>query len=211
MVSVTAPAATTPAYFARSSVAAAPLDRLSQRPQPTRAQADALAALDVVHSETKEAPRKAAAAKVDHLRSKLSGVQLAAGSASATGDLGLARTTTRDVRAITKELTQALEDAGLLKEAVTVPGEKSPGEAKRGGKRDTDLGQASEDGEEIVDELRKVVAKLRMAAVAARVRGASPEEIKQVETALRDGEKELGALSGALNAKPSGRTVDLDA
>ena len=60
-------------------------------------------------------------------------------------------------------------------------------------------------------ELKKVVDKLRLAVVQARIRGASPEEIKETEKALRDGEEELQSLSGSLAAKPGGPLVDLDA
>lgn len=59
--------------------------------------------------------------------------------------------------------------------------------------------------------MKKVVDKLRLAVVAARIRGASPEEIKEVEKALRDGEKELQSLAGSLAARPGGPLVDVDA
>jgi hypothetical protein len=206
MVTLTGPALSTPIDFAQSSVAALALDRLKQRPVPTEAQAEALVTLDSVRAEMKEAPKKAAAAKVDYLRSKLDAIKLAAASASATGDIGFTRSATREVRALTKELTQALKDAGVLKETA-LPGEK-PAPAERPG---TDLDQASEGGKEVVKELKQVVDKLRLAVVAARIRGASPEEIKEVEKAPRDGEKELQSLAGSLAAKPSGPLVDVDA
>ncbi len=207
MVTLPGPALSTPTDFATPSVAALALDRLKHRPAPTRAQADALATLDIVHAEMKEAPKKAAAAKVDFLRSKLEAIKLAAGAASATGDLGFARSAIREVRALTKELTQALKDAGLLKDASAQPGDK-PQPTERSG---TDLDQAREGGKELVKELKKVVDKLRLAVVAARIRGASPDEIKEVERALRDGEKELQSLSGSLSAQPAGHMIDVDA
>lgn len=207
MVTLPGPALSTPTDHATSSVAALALDRLKQRAVPTRAQADAIATLDSVHAEMKEAPKKAAAAKVDFLRSKLEAIKLAAGTASATGDLGFARSAIREVRALTKELTQALKDAGLLKDTPRLPGGKSQ-PAERSG---TDLDQAREGGKELVKELKKVVDKLRLAVVAARIRGASPEEIKEVEKALRDGEKELQSLSGSLAAQPAGPMIDVDA
>ena len=77
MVTLTGPALSTPIDFAQSSVAALALDRLKQRPVPTEAQAEALVTLDSVRAEMKEAPKKAAAAKVDYLRSKLDAIKLA--------------------------------------------------------------------------------------------------------------------------------------
>lgn len=207
MVTLTGPALSTPTDFSRSSVAALALDRLKQRPVPTGAQSDALATLDNVHAEMKEAPKKAAAAKVAYLRSKIEAIKLAAGVASGTGDLGAARSTLHEVRALTKELTQALKDAGLLKEGAALPGEKSASGERAG----TDADQAREGGKEIVKELKKVVDKLRLAVVAARIRGASPEEVKDVEKALRDAEKEMQSLAGDLAAKPGGPTVDVEA
>lgn len=200
MVSLTGPASSSQLDVAHSSVAAVALDRLKQRPQPTRVQAEALATLEHVRGEMKEGPAKAAAAKVDYLRSKIDAIKLATGAAAATGDLGFARSAIREVRALTKELTQALEDAGVLKQPA-LPGEK-PGTAPD---------QASEGGKEIVKELKKIVDKLRLAVVAARIRGASPEEIKEVEKQLSDGEKELQSLAGSLAARPGGPLVDVDA
>ena len=211
MVTLTGLASSTPLDAAHAAVSA--FDRSRQPAVPTRAQSDALAALDAVQEEIRQAPQKAAAAKVDYLRSKLTAIKLAAGTAAAAGDIEAAGATMRDVRTLTKELSQALQDAGLGDKGANLPGQGAdvPAAAKSKGKPGTDRDQAREGGKEIVQEFRKIVDKLRLAVVAARIRGASPEEIKEVERALRDGEKELQSVAGSLSAPPSGPLVDLDA
>ena len=182
---------------------------------PTEAQADALVRLETVRAEMQDAPAKAAAAKVAHLRNKLMAINLAARTASATGDLKFARSAIADVRALAKELAQALKDAGLIKESGVLAGAKAKDESTATTKETTgeaDTGEAREGGRELVKELHKIVAKLRVALIAAQIRGASPQEIKDVEKQLRDGEKELQSLNGALGAKAGGeRVVDFRA
>jgi hypothetical protein len=208
MVTVTGPASVSASDFFRSSVATATLERLKLRPHPTEAQAEALATLDVVHREVQDGPKKAAAAKVEYLRNKLMANKLAAGTASATGDPRFARSALHDVRAVARELTQALKDAGLIKE----PGLSLDPEPKvRKDAAPDEGGQASEDAKGLVQDLRKVLSKLRLALVAAQIRGASPEEIRATERQLRDTEKDLQSLSASLSAKGGGHTLDLQA
>ncbi|MSP48581.1 MAG: hypothetical protein EXQ95_04565 [Alphaproteobacteria bacterium] len=215
MVAITGPTSIPPSEFAPPTPAVAALARLKQRPVPTEAQADALVRLETVRAEMQDAPAKAAAAKVAHLRNKLMAINLAARTASATGDLKFARSAIADVRALAKELAQALKDAGLIKESGVLAGAKAKDESTATTKETTgeaDTGEAREGGRELVKELHKIVAKLRVALIAAQIRGASPQEIKDVEKQLRDGEKELQSLNGALGAKAGGeRVVDFRA
>jgi hypothetical protein len=209
MVTITGPASFPVSESVRSAVATAALERLKQRPAPTEAQAEALVRLEAVRGEMMEAPKKAAAAKVAHLRNKLMAIKLAAGTATATGDLKFARSAIQDIRALAKELTQALKDAGLLRGAgPSVGPEAKDAESRPAGASD-EIGQAAEDAKALTKDLRKVVAKLRVALIAAHIRGASSEEVRQVERQLRDTEKDLQALSASLSAKGGGRALDL--
>ncbi|MBM3548058.1 MAG: hypothetical protein FJX54_14000 [Alphaproteobacteria bacterium] len=206
MVTITGPASLSAPDLFRASIATVALDRLKQRPQPSDAQAQARATLDVVHRETQDAPQKAAAAKVEYLRNKLMAIKLAAGTASATGDLKFARSALHDMRALTKELTQALKDAGVVKES-GLPTDPRAGKEVAA----DELGQAGEDAKGLIKDMRKVLSKLRLALVAAQIRGAGPEEIRAAEKQLLDTEKELQSLSASLSAKGGGRTLDLRA
>ena len=186
MVTVTGPIVHPLPDVVRASAANAAFEHLKLRPQPSTAQAKALATLDIVHREMEDAPKKAAAAKVEYLRNKLMAIKLAAGTATATGDLKFARSALHDIRSLTKELTQALKDAGIIKET-GLPGDPKP----RTDATADELGQAGEDARGLIKDLRKVLSKLRLALVAAQIRGASAEEIRAAEKQLRDTEKEL--------------------
>lgn len=208
MVTVTGLTTPSPPDVLRSSVATAALERLKARPRPSAAQAEALATLAVVHREMEDAPQKAAAAKVEYLRNKLMAIKLAAGTANATGDLKFARSALQDIRVLTKELTQALKDAGVIKQP-GLPGE--PQQSIRKEAKADEVGAAGDDAKGLIADLRKVLSKLRMALVAAQIRGASAEETGAAERQLRDTEKELQSLSASLSAKGGGHELDLRA
>lgn len=209
MVTTSGPASHSPADVSRTGALTTALDRLKHRPPLTAGQSEALDRLGAVHADMKEAPQKAAAAKVAFLRNKMMAVQLAAGTASATGDLKFARSAINDMRALVKDLARALKDAGMTQgpaaagsTAAAPPPEPAPAES----------GQAQDAAGELVKELKKVVGKLRIALVAAQIRGADPEAVKEAEKNLRDGEKELQSLSSSLSAKSlSGHAIDLRA
>jgi hypothetical protein len=213
MVTTTALAFSSSTDAARSAAAFVALGHLKQRPVPTEAQAEALTRLEAVHAEMRDAPKEAAAAKVAHLRNKLLAIKLAAGTATATGDLRFARSALHDIRAVTKELTQALKDAGLIKSTgVPADSQAKPAGAEAKVAPDDALGQTGEEAKGLVRDLRKVLAKLHLALVAAQIRGAGPEEIRAAEKQLRDTERDLQALSASLSAKGGGgRSLDLRA
>lgn len=215
MVTTSGPASLSPSDVARATALTGALDRLKQRPSLTSGQSEALDRLSAVQADLKDAPKKAAAAKVAYLRNKMMAAQLAAGTASATGDLKFARSAIHDMRALVKDLARALKDAGVVggpaaqgprlpdADAATAPAaETAP----------ADAAQARDSARELVKELKKVISKLRIALVAAQIRGATPEEVKEAEKNLRDGEKELQSLSSSLSAKSlSGHAVDVQA
>lgn len=209
MVTTSGPASHSPSDVARTVALTTVLDRLKQRPPLTAGQSEALDRLGAIHADMKEGPQKAAAAKVAFLRNKMMAVQLAAGAASATGDLKFARSAIHDMRALVKDLARALKDAGMTQDpaaadpaAPAPPSQPAPAEAS----------QTLDAARELVKELKKVVGKLRIALVAAQIRGADPEAVKEAEKNLRDGEKELQSLSSSLSAKSSsGHAIDLRA
>ncbi len=215
MVTASGPAALSPSDVVRATALTGALDRLKQRPPLTAGQAEALDRLGSVQADLKDAPKRAAAAKVAYLRNKMIAVQVAAGAASATGDLKFARSAIHDMRALVKDLARALEDAGIA----GGPAAQAPRPADAGATAapvaetvPPETGQARNAAQELVKELKKVISKLRIALVAAQIRGAHPQEVKEAEKNLRDGEKELQSLSSSLSAKSlSGHAIDVQA
>ncbi len=212
MVTASGPASHSPADVARTVALTTALDRLKQHPPLTAGQSEALDRLAAVHADMKEAPQKAAAARVAFLRNKMMAVQLAAGTASATGDLKFARSAIHDMRALVKDLTRALKDAGMTQGPATAGSADPAAPAPPPLPAPAEASQAQDAARELVKELKKVVGKLRIALVAAQIRGAAPEAVKEAEKNLRDGEKELQSLSSSLSAKSlSGHAIDLRA
>ena len=237
MVAATAPAALSLPESARSAASLAALDRLKKPPVPTEAQAEALTHLEAARKGLKAAPQQAAAARVAQLKAKLMALKLASGVAAATGDLKAARAAIRDVRDLLKQLAKALRDAGVLdapevagqaERSAAVPAKSDDAKTAAGPPTDArtdagspvvvkeaapaDLTQAREDAKGIVKELKKIVAKLKIALVAAQLRGADPKEVKEAEKSLRDTEKELESLARDLGDKrPGNAGVDLRA
>jgi hypothetical protein len=216
MVTVTGPVLPTssdavrPALFGaseraagRQPVGAVPGRDDRDRPEAGREQVD-------------DAAKKAAAEKVAYLRNKLLALQLSAGSSATTGDLKAARTGSVDVQALTKELAQALRDAGLVPSGVgpeaarPAPLAKADRETEKTGAREK-RSEPDPAAEGLVKDLRKVVAQLRLTMIAAQIRGAAPEQMTSTEKQLRETEKELLVLDAALAAKSSGPPLDLRA
>ena len=217
MVTASGPASLSPTDVNRTHGPTAALDRLKQRPPLTQDQSEALDRLDAIRADLKDAPKKAAAAKVAYLRHKMAAIQLAAGTASATGDLRFARSAIHDMRALVKDLTRALKDAGMV-QGPPAKGAATPDAATDATGRGAaepepaKADQAHDDAREFVKELKKIISKLRVALVAAQIRGGDPQAVKEAEKNLRDGEKELQSLSSSLSAKSlSGHAVDLRA
>lgn len=213
MVTISGPAALSPSDVARTTALTGALDRLKQRPPLTEGQSAALDRLSAIGTDLKDAPKKAAAAKVAYLQNKMRAIQLAAGTASATGDLKFVRSAIHDMRALVKDLARALKDAGIAGgPAAKGAGASDPAAPPVADPASAEQDQASENARELVKELKKIVSKLRVALVAAQIRGEDPQAVKEAEKNLRDGEKELQSLGSSLSLKAlNGNALDVRA
>jgi hypothetical protein len=181
----------------------------------TAVQTEALARLEATRQAIKDAPTRAAAAQLSQIGIRLTGINFAAGSAVALGDPRNAAAAVRDTRRLVKDLTRALQEAGLIREKQAAP---RPGETPQARSPDApgpltpaEFAKAQDEARGVLKALRKIVVKLRLAVTASQIRGADPQTVKNVQRELQATEKELAALTGtALGAKDSGaRKIDL--
>ena len=216
---VTAPgalSALTPQTLALQAVQ----ERLKRGPSPTQDQKDALARLEQVHQAFKAGSRGPVA---ETAKSRFA-ESMRANVASATEYLQNARAATGEIRGLLKELDATLRKAGLSPDeagssqadnaADSAPTASPWGEGPKS--KALALSEIRSTAAEIAQTVGKVVKKLRQDLLAAQLRGADPQQVRDVQKQLRDGEQELSAAMRGLNGGASspgtgGSRIDLRA
>lgn len=197
-------------------------ERLKRGPSPTQDQKDALARLDQVRQAFKAGASDAAVP--DRLAASKR-----ANAAGAAQHLQNAQAATVEVRGLLKELTTTLRKAGLApadSDAATA-GDAAATDGATDGAAVSPWGDGAKSKALAMTEIRstageiaqtfgKVVKKLRQDLLAAQLRGADAQQVRAVETQLRDGEKELATamrgLAGGTGAAAAGTSkIDLRA
>jgi hypothetical protein len=173
-------------------------ERLKRGPSPTQDQKDALARLGQVRQAFKAGANEGATP--DRLAESRK-----ANAAGAAQYLQNAQAATGEVRGLLKELTTTLRKAGLAPAdssvtedgAADVPAANPWGDGAKS--KALAMTEIRSTAGEIAQTFGKVVKKLRQDLLAAQLRGADPQQVRAVETQLRDGEKELTAAMRGLN------------
>jgi hypothetical protein len=218
---VTAPgalSALTPQTLALQAVQ----ERLKRGPSPTQDQKDALARLEQVHQAFKAGSRGPVA---ETAKSRFA-ESMRANAASATEYLQNARAATGEIRGLLKELDATLRKAGLSPDeagssqagdaaaAEIAPAASPWGDGAKS--KALALSEIRATATDIAQTVGKVVKKLRQDLLAAQLRGADPQQVRDVQKQLRDGEQELSAAMRGLNGGASspgtgGSRIDLRA
>lgn len=190
-------------------------ERLKRGPSPTQDQKDALARLDQVRQAFKAGTNDASTPN------RLAESRRA-NAAGAAQHLQNAQAATGEVRSLLKELTATLRKAGLAPAdsaaaqdgATDIPAANPWGDGAKS--KALAMTEIRSTAGEIAQTFGKVVKKLRQDLLAAQLRGADPQQVRAVETQLRDGEKELATamrgLAGGTGSAGAGTSkVDLRA
>jgi len=162
-------------------------------PVLTEAQAKALSTLKSIARSTASGSQRTTAEVADAVRISLPALQLAAGSASATGDVRSARYVAGQTKALADDLRSALKNAAS--------GEGSP-DAKA---------PSQEQIQTMTKQLKLLLVKARIALAGPQGRLIDATQRQSAETALRSSESSLKALEAQVGLGGKKGSVDIRA
>ncbi|WP_341912965.1 hypothetical protein [Ferrovibrio terrae] len=169
--------------------------------------------LQNLKAEKTDAAREAARRKIAQIKARLQALKLAAGSAAATGDAKLARKVAKDIRDAARELGKALNEAGSgsgVAPAIagtTADSEKAATQQKQALAAGSDLAALKGEAAELVQELKKIMRKLRQTGLHP---GLNRKDRGEMDRTVGEAERALSGLQAAA-APATGGAVDITA